>query len=68
MFLKGVFSSVSYIRINPQMKLMTEQDRGCIRCLSRFIKSDDVGETYKTVKQNEASMKDESHLIRSRRK
>jgi hypothetical protein len=28
MFLKGDFSSVSYIRINPQMKIMTEQDRG----------------------------------------
>jgi hypothetical protein len=67
--LKGAFSSVNYIRINPQMKLITEQDRGHVfRRLSRVIKSSDAGEIYKTVKQNEASMTDESYLVHSRRK
>jgi hypothetical protein len=28
--LEGAFSSIDYIRVNPQMKLITEQDRGCV--------------------------------------
>jgi hypothetical protein len=36
--------------------------------LSRVIKSSDMRENYKTVKQNEASMTDESYLVHSRRK
>jgi len=38
------------------------------RRLSRVIKSSDVRENYKTVKQNEASMTYESYLVHNRRK
>jgi hypothetical protein len=67
MFFKGDFSSVSYIRINPQMKIMTEHDIEIVICrLSRFIKSSDMRETYKTVKKSEASMQYESYLVHNR--
>jgi hypothetical protein len=66
-FLKGAFSSVSYIRINPQMKIMTEQDRGCNLLSESILKLNDARETYKTIKQDEASMQDESYLVHSRR-
>jgi hypothetical protein len=50
------------------MKLITEQTEVVFHRLSRVIKSSDARENYKTVKQNEASMTDESYLVYSRRK
>jgi hypothetical protein len=50
------------------MKLISEQNRGCISLSESIYQNERREENYKTIKQAKASMTEESYLVYSRRK